>query len=92
MPAGSRVAAEFAEKLRAEIYSTILNADPGPKFREQLRAAMAKDSARTYAAASSSAPTRTSRPSGHTGAGLTLTVFTAVGFENIVKPISEVWP
>ena len=43
MPAGSREAAEFAEKLRAEIYSTILNTDPGPKFREQLRAAMAKE-------------------------------------------------
>ena len=63
MPAGSREAAEYAEKLRAEIYTTILQTDPGPQFRAQLRAAMARSSARTSAAVSSCGRTPTSKTS-----------------------------
>ena len=92
MPAGSREAAEFAEKLRAEIYSTILNTDPGPKFREQLRAAMAKEFGPDFrGGVFVRSDTNVEDLPGFTGAGLNLTVFNVVGFENIVKAISEVW-
>jgi hypothetical protein len=61
MPAGSKEAAAFAEQLRAEIYSTILNTDPGPQFREQLRAAMTKEFGADFTAACSFVPTPMSR-------------------------------
>jgi hypothetical protein len=92
MPAGSREAAEFAEKLRAEIYSTILSADPGPKFRERLRAAMAKEFGPDFrGGVFVRSDTNVEDLPGFTGAGLNLTLFNIVGFENIVKAISEVW-
>ena len=92
MPAGSREAAEFAEKLRAEIYSTILNTDPGPQFRAQLRAAMAKEFGADFSGGVFvRSDTNVEDLPGFTGAGLNLTVFNVVGFDNIVKAISEVW-
>ncbi|HET9024512.1 MAG TPA: PEP/pyruvate-binding domain-containing protein [Burkholderiaceae bacterium] len=92
MPAGSREAAEFAEKLRAEIYSTILKTDPGPQFRAQLRAAMAKEfGADLRDGVFVRSDTNVEDLPGFTGAGLNLTLFNVVGFENVVKAISEVW-
>ena len=92
MPAGSREAAEFAEKLRAEIYSTILKTDPGPQFRAQLRAAMAKEFGADFrGGVFVRSDTNVEDLPGFTGAGLNLTVFNVVGFDNIVKAISEVW-
>ena len=92
MPAGSREAADFAEKLRAEIYSTILNTDLGPKFRERLRAAMAKEFGPDFrGGVFVRSDTNVEDLPGFTGAGLNLTVFNVVGFENIVKAISAVW-
>ena len=92
MPAGSREAAEFAEKLRAEIYSIVLNTDPGPQFREQLRAAMAKEFGADFrGGVFVRSDTNVEDLPGFTGAGLNLTLFNVVGFDNIVKAISEVW-
>ena len=92
MPAGSREAAEFAEKLRAEIYSTILKTDPGPQFRAQLRAAMAKEFGADFrGGVFVRSDTNVEDLPGFTGAGLNLTLFNVVGFDNIVKAISEVW-
>ena len=92
MPAGSREQAESAEKLRAEIYSIILNTDPGPKFREQLRAAMAKEFGPDFkGGVFVRSDTNVEDLPGFTGAGLNLTVFNIVGFDNVVKAISEVW-
>ena len=92
MPADSPEAAAFAEKLRAEIYSTILNTDPGPQFRAQLRAAMAKEfGADFHGGVFVRSDTNVEDLPGFTGAGLNLTVFNVVGFDNIVKAISEVW-
>ena len=92
MPPGSREAAEFAEKLRAEIYSTILNTDPGPQFREQLRAAMAKEFGPDFkGGVFVRSDTNVEDLPGFTGAGLNLTLFNIVGFDNVVKAISEVW-
>jgi len=92
MPAGSREAAEFAEKLRAEIYATILKTDPGPQFRAQLRAAMEKEFGADFrGGVFVRSDTNVEDLPGFTGAGLNLTVFNVVGFDNIVKAISEVW-
>ena len=92
MPAGSREAAAFAENLRAEIYSTILKTDPGPQFRDQLRAAMAKEFGADFrGGVFVRSDTNVEDLPGFTGAGLNLTVFNIVGFDNVVKAISEVW-
>jgi hypothetical protein len=92
MPAGSREAAEFAENLRAEIYSTIRNTDPGPQFREALRAAMAKEFGPDFkGGVFVRSDTNVEDLPGFTGAGLNLTLFNIVGFDNVVKAISEVW-
>ena len=92
MPAGSREAAAFAEKLRAEIYSTILKTDPGPQFRAQLRAAMAKEFGADFrGGVFVRSDTNVEDLPGFTGAGLNLTLFNIVGFDNVVKAISEVW-
>jgi hypothetical protein len=92
MPAGSREAAAFAEKLRAEIYSTIISTDPGPQFRAGLRAAMAKEFGADFrGGVFVRSDTNVEDLPGFTGAGLNLTLFNIVGFDNLVKAISEVW-
>ena len=92
MPAGSKEAAAFAEQLRAEIYSTILKTDPGPQFREQLRAAMGKEFGADFrGGVYVRSDTNVEDLPGFTGAGLNLTLFNIVGFDNIVKAILEVW-
>ena len=92
MPAGSKQAAQFAEQLRSEIYSTIIKTDPGPQFREQLRAAMAKEFGADFrGGVFIRSDTNVEDLPGFTGAGLNLTLFNIVGFDNIVKGILEVW-
>ena len=92
LPAGSREAQQFAEQLRAEIYSTIIRTDPGLQFREQLRAAMAKEFGPNFrGGVFIRSDTNVEDLPGFTGAGLNLTLFNIVGFENIVKGILEVW-
>jgi len=92
MPAGSKEAAQFAEQLRSEIYSTIIKTDPGPQFREQLRAAMAKEFGADFrGGVFIRSDTNVEDLPGFTGAGLNLTLFNIVGFDNIVKGILEVW-
>jgi hypothetical protein len=92
MPAGSPEAAAFAEKLRGEIYSTIRNTDPGPQFRQQLRAAMAKEFGADFrGGVFVRSDTNVEDLPGFTGAGLNLTLFNIVGFDNLVQAISEVW-
>ena len=92
MPAGSKEAAQFAERLRAEIYSIILKTDPGPQFREQLRAAMAKEFGADFrGGVFIRSDTNVEDLPGFTGAGLNLTLFNIVGFDNVVKGVLEVW-
>ena len=92
MPAGSKEAAQAAEQLRAEIYSTVIKTDPGPQFREQLRAAMAKEFGADFrGGVFIRSDTNVEDLPGFTGAGLNLTLFNIVGFDNIVKGIQEVW-
>jgi len=92
MQAGSVEAAAFAEKLRAEIYSIIAGSDPGPKFRAALRAAMDREFGPDFrGGVFVRSDTNVEDLPGFTGAGLNLTLFNVVGFDNIVKAISEVW-
>jgi hypothetical protein len=92
MPAGSREAAEFGEKLRAEIYAIVRNTDPGPQFRARLREAMAQAFGPGFTGGVFvRSDTNVEDLPGFTGAGLNLTLFNIVGFENLVKAISEVW-
>jgi hypothetical protein len=92
MPAGSKEAKQFAEQLRSEIYSTIIKTDPGPQFREQLRAAMAKEFGADFrGGVFIRSDTNVEDLPGFTGAGLNLTLFNIVGFDNLVKGILEVW-
>jgi phosphoenolpyruvate synthase/pyruvate phosphate dikinase len=92
MPAGSKEAAQAGEQLRAEIYSTVMKTDPGPQFREQLRAAIAKEFGADFrGGVFIRSDTNVEDLPGFTGAGLNLTLFNIVGFDNIVKGILEVW-
>ena len=92
MPAGSPEANAFAEKLRAEIYSIVRGTDPGPDFRQRLRAAMAREFGPNFdGGVFVRSDTNVEDLPGFTGAGLNLTLFNVVGFDNIVKGISEVW-
>ena len=92
MPAGSKEAEAFGENLRAEIYSIVRNTDPGPQFRERLRAALVREFGPDFrGGVFVRSDTNVEDLPGFTGAGLNLTLFNIVGFDNLVKAISEVW-
>ncbi len=92
MPPESRQASEFAEKLRAEIYSIVRNTEPGPEFRQRLRAAMEKAFGRDFkGGVFVRSDTNVEDLPGFTGAGLNLTLPNVVGFDRVVKAIAEVW-
>jgi hypothetical protein len=92
LPPGSPEAAKFSEQLRAEIYTIVRNTDPGPRFRERLRAAIAREFGAGFSGGVFiRSDTNVEDLPGFTGAGLNLTLFNVVGFDNIVKGISEVW-
>lgn len=92
LPPGSAEAQKQSEALRAEIYNIILNTDPGPEFRKQLRAAMDQEFGPGFkGGVFVRSDTNVEDLPGFTGAGLNLTVFNIVGFDNVVKAIQEVW-
>ncbi len=92
LPPGSPQAAAASEKLRAEIYDIVANTDPGPRFRERLKAAMDKEFGANFkGGVFVRSDTNVEDLPGFTGAGLNLTLFNIVGFDNIVKSISLVW-
>jgi hypothetical protein len=92
MPPGSPEALAYGEALRAEIYATIRNTDPGADFRRRLRDAMAREFGAGFnGGVFIRSDTNVEDLPGFTGAGLNLTLFNVAGFENIVKGISEVW-
>jgi Pyruvate phosphate dikinase, AMP/ATP-binding domain len=92
LPQGSREAAQASEKLRAEIYAIVANTDPGPRFRERLKAAMAKEFGADFrGGVFVRSDTNVEDLPGFTGAGLNLTLFNLAGLDNIVKGISQVW-
>lgn len=92
MSPGSPEAQAFGEALRAEIYATIRNTDPGPEFRRRLREAMAREFGADFkGGVFIRSDTNVEDLPGFTGAGLNLTLFNVAGFDNMVKGINEVW-
>jgi hypothetical protein len=86
--AKERAVREFLSRLRA----WITGVDPGPEFRAQLRRNLeshfGKDG--TYGVFVRSDTNVEDLP-GFTGAGLNLTVFNVVGYENVLAAIGDVW-
>lgn len=92
LPAGSLAARAFSDKLRAEIYAIVRNTDPGVPFRARLRTAMTQTFGPGFnGGVFVRSDTNVEDLPGFTGAGLNLTLFNIVGFENIVAAITEVW-
>jgi hypothetical protein len=92
LPLGSLEAAQASEKLRAEIYDTILKTDPGPQFRERLRTAMAQAFGPGFkSGVFVRSDTNVEDLPGFTGAGLNLTLPNVVGFDNVMKALASVW-
>jgi len=92
LPANSPEAERASEALRAEIYDTILRTDPGPQFRDRLRAAMAKEfGAGFQGGVFVRSDTNVEDLPGFTGAGLNLTLPNVVGFEAVMKALASVW-
>lgn len=92
LPAGSDEARAYGERLRAEIYAIVSTTDPGTQFRARLRAAMNRTFGPKFrGGVFIRSDTNVEDLPGFTGAGLNLTLFNIVGFENIVKGISKVW-
>ena len=92
MPAGSRAQRDAAEDLRARLYDFIRNTDPGPGFRQELKAAMDRVLGAGFAGGVFvRSDTNVEDLPGFTGAGLNLTLPNVVGLENVVKAILEVW-
>ncbi|MDX1376442.1 MAG: PEP/pyruvate-binding domain-containing protein, partial [Burkholderiales bacterium] len=92
LPAGSAEARDYGETLRAEIYAIVSGSDPGPQFRAHLRAAMDEAFGPGFrGGVFIRSDTNVEDLPGFTGAGLNLTLFNVVGFENVVKGISKVW-
>jgi len=92
MAAGSPQRSAATEIFREKLYDWILHADPGPEFRERLR----RDMARQFGADGSygvfvRSDTNVEDLPGFTGAGLNLTLPNVVGFDNVMRAISQVW-
>jgi hypothetical protein len=92
MPKNSNEARAYAETLRSQIYDIVRTTDPGPVFRQRLRAAMAKEFGPDFqGGVFVRSDTNVEDLPGFTGAGLNQTLPNVVGFEQVVKAISEVW-
>ena len=92
LPEGSPEAAQASEKLRAEIYDTIMKTDPGPQFRDRLRAALAQEFGAGFkGGVFVRSDTNVEDLPGFTGAGLNLTLPNVVGFDNVMKALAAVW-
>jgi hypothetical protein len=92
LPEGSPERAKATETFRAELQDWVLHGDPGDAFRDRLRAAMEREFGPhgRYGVFVRSDTNVEDLP-GFTGAGLNETVPNVVGFEHVVKAISEVW-
>ncbi len=92
MKPGSQQRRAVTDSFLKQLRAWILNADPGNAFKQQLRIAMeemfGKDG--TYGVFVRSDTNVEDLP-GFTGAGLNKTVANVVGYENVLKAISEVW-
>ncbi len=92
LPRDSQAHANAVENLRHQLHRWIENADPGAEFRARLRAAMEEVFGKegTYGVFVRSDTNVEDLP-GFSGAGLNLTVANVVGFDNVLKAVSQVW-
>jgi len=86
-PARDREAYRFLERLR----SWIARVDPGPAFREELRAALDGLGQDGYFGVFVRSDTNVEDLPGFTGAGLNLTVPNVVGYDQVLAALHEVW-
>lgn len=92
LPKGSEERIRATESFRAELQEWVRHADPGEDFRIRLRAAMeeAFGTDGSYGVFVRSDTNVEDLP-GFTGAGLNLTVPNVVGFDAVLKAVSDVW-
>jgi hypothetical protein len=81
-----------SENLRLHLYDLIRRTDPGPTFRERLRAAMDRVFGADFrGGVFVRSDTNVEDLPGFTGAGLNLTLPHVVGFDAVADAIREVW-
>lgn len=79
-------------KFLTRLQDWIMTADPGPEFRAELRRNLDEHFGKKQGyGVFVRSDTNVEDLPGFTGAGLNLTVFNVVGFDNIMKAIGEVW-
>ena len=83
---------KMAARFLARLHAWILEVDPGPRFRNDLRARLKENFGKdgTYGVFVRSDTNVEDLP-GFTGAGLNLTVANVVGYDNILASIHDVW-
>ncbi len=86
-PAREREAHRFLAQLRA----WIAQVDPGPAFRDELRAALDVLGQDGFFGVFVRSDTNVEDLPGFTGAGLNLTVPNVVGYDNVLAALHEVW-
>jgi hypothetical protein len=83
---------ETVRKFLTRLRDWIMSADPGPEFRAELRRNLDEHFGKKQGyGVFVRSDTNVEDLPGFTGAGLNLTVFNVVGFDNIMKAIGEVW-
>jgi Pyruvate phosphate dikinase, AMP/ATP-binding domain len=82
---------QLAESFRQEIYDIIMRADLGDKYRQELRTALQEAFGDANTGVFIRSDTNVEDLPGFTGAGLNLTLFNVVGYDNIIKGINAVW-
>jgi phosphoenolpyruvate synthase/pyruvate phosphate dikinase len=79
------------ESFRSTLYETVINTKLDGDFRQQLRASMRKTFGSTRTGVFIRSDTNVEDLPNFTGAGLNLTLFNVVGFNEILKGINKVW-
>jgi hypothetical protein len=92
MPADDPQRVVMTEAFRAELYDIIINTTPSEKFQGRLRAALketfgSEDPPGVFVRSD----TNVEDLAGFTGAGLNLTLPNVVGFENLLRGVTDVW-
>ncbi len=92
IPADGPAHAKKAEVFRAELYDIIINTRLSPKFQDRLSAALKNTfGSKNPPGVFVRSDTNVEDLAGFTGAGLNLTLPNVVGYENLLKGITEVW-
>jgi hypothetical protein len=91
LPPGSAERSRALEALRSRMHDWILNVDPGPAFRERLRAAMRATFGDGNYGVFVRSDTNVEDLPGFTGAGLNLTLPNVIGFDAVYASLNKIW-